>query len=275
MLEAVASALGLAADARIEPVRDGASGSAWRVTAHDDRWVLRLERSGLLTESRLAAMAAAHAAGLPAPTLVRRAETEDGHAVLLSWLPGAPMLDVLRRDPSSIGRWGRLAGELQRRLHVVTAPAAVLDVHDPRIRPFAAGRGVAGLPSGRSLLHLDWHPGNLLVDESTGRISGVVDWDNARAGHHLLDLARTRSMLEADPGVVALPAPERDLVAAFGAAWATGYGPPAAAVPPGALVWAGRVMLADLGPRYETGPAALDGVRDWIARHTSEGHPGS
>ena len=275
MLREVADTLGLPADAVIERIDRGASGNAWRVETGRTRYVLRLEGSARLAESRIAAMAAAQDGGLPVPTPIAMTTTPSGHAVLLTWLPGASMLEILRRDPSTVASWGRLAGELHRSVHAITAPAPVLDVHDPRVGPFAAGRDMPGLPEGRSLIHLDWHPGNLIVDEAAGRISGIVDWDNARAGHPLLDVARTISMLEADPGVLALPSRERDLAADFGASWADGYGSGASAVPPAALAWAGRIMLADLGPRYEADPAALDGVRAWVARHATEGHPGS
>jgi hypothetical protein len=40
------------------------------------------------------------------------------------------------------------------------------------------------------LVHLDYHPGNVLV--SGGRISGVIDWDGALRGDHLFDLVTLR-----------------------------------------------------------------------------------
>jgi len=43
---------------------------------------------------------------------------------------------------------------------------------------------------GDDLVHLDYHPGNILV--SAGRISGVVDWDGARRGDRRLDLVTLR-----------------------------------------------------------------------------------
>jgi hypothetical protein len=41
-------------------------------------------------------------------------------------------------------------------------------------------------PDGDDLVHLDYHPGNILV--SGGRISGVIDWDGACRGDRRLDL---------------------------------------------------------------------------------------
>ena len=39
-------------------------------------------------------------------------------------------------------------------------------------------------------MHLDFHPGNVLVDG--GRVTGVVDWDGAGRGDRLFDLVTLR-----------------------------------------------------------------------------------
>jgi aminoglycoside phosphotransferase (APT) family kinase protein len=43
---------------------------------------------------------------------------------------------------------------------------------------------------GSDLVHMDYHPGNVLVRD--GRISGVVDWDGAGRGDRHLDLVTLR-----------------------------------------------------------------------------------
>jgi aminoglycoside phosphotransferase (APT) family kinase protein len=113
------------------------------------------------------------------------------------------------------------------------------------------------------VLHLDWHPLNLLVDEAEHAITGIVDWDNARRGHPSLDLARTRAMLTFEPGLATLPTELRTRLADFLAGWTDGYGP--ADVPLASQRWAARVMLADLAPRYASTPDHLDPLRTWIA----------
>jgi hypothetical protein len=47
---------------------------------------------------------------------------------------------------------------------------------------------------GDDLVHLDFHPGNVLVHR--GRISGVVDWDGAGRGDRRLDLVTLRYDLQ-------------------------------------------------------------------------------
>jgi aminoglycoside phosphotransferase (APT) family kinase protein len=49
----------------------------------------------------------------------------------------------------------------------------------------AAGR--ASLPAPADILHYDFNPANVLVDG--GHVSGVVDWEGARAGDRAFDLA--------------------------------------------------------------------------------------
>lgn len=44
--------------------------------------------------------------------------------------------------------------------------------------------------TGADLVHLDFHPGNVLVDG--GRVTGVIDWDGAARGDRLFDLVTLR-----------------------------------------------------------------------------------
>jgi len=46
------------------------------------------------------------------------------------------------------------------------------------------------VPDGDDLCHLDFHPGNMLVDG--GRITGLVDWDGSCRGNRYLDLVTLR-----------------------------------------------------------------------------------
>ncbi|HYI65763.1 MAG TPA: aminoglycoside phosphotransferase family protein [Candidatus Limnocylindrales bacterium] len=262
VLQDVVRRLGLGADAIVEPASGGASGSAWMVRDRGISFVLRLGSSTSLTDGRLAAMAAARAGGLPVPELIRRTAALDGDAVLLSWLPGTSLHAALLADPAGTRRLGRLMGESQRQLHQIVGPAELIDVAGDRNHPFVAARGMSDLPEGDALLHLDWHPMNLLVDK-TQRISGIVDWDNARRGHPTLDLARTHSLLTVEPSLASLPMKLRARVGELVDAWADGYGPEATAIPAACHAWAGRVMIADLEPRYADDPAALDGLRRW------------
>jgi Ser/Thr protein kinase RdoA (MazF antagonist) len=225
---------------------------------------MRTLGSARTARGRVAAMSAARQAGLPAPEVLRRAGTPDGEVALLAWLPGVPLLEALARAPERTRHYGERMGRLHRRLHEIQAPAEVIRVAGDTGHPFGAGRAIPGLPHGDRLLHLDWHPLNLLVDESVGEIVGIVDWDNARAGDPSLDLSRTRSILTLEPGLADLPDAVRLRLPELLDAWADGYGDEARAIPGETNAWAGLVMLADLAPRYADRPDALDHIRAWI-----------
>jgi len=262
-LRDVLDRLGVGGSAETEPAPGGASGSAWFVRDGRDRYVLRLDGSTFRTDARLAAMDAAREAGLPAPALVRRSDESGRIALLLTFLEGVPVLDLLLRSADDATEWAFRMGALHRRLHAVVAPPAVIPVTDDRGRPFNVGDMHDELPQGESLLHLDWHPGNLLADEATREISGIVDWDNARRGHASLDLARTESMFTVEPFIEQLDAASRRIIGEVRRAWADGYGPEASAIPTASRRWAGRVMLEDLAIRYASQPARLDPARRW------------
>ena len=61
---------------------------------------------------------------------------------------------------------------------------------------------------GDDLAHLDFHPGNVLVDD-TGRLTGVVDWDGAARGDRHFDLATLRFVLTADAPALTGPVDDR------------------------------------------------------------------
>ncbi|MEO9254277.1 MAG: phosphotransferase, partial [Tepidiformaceae bacterium] len=52
-------------------------------------------------------------------------------------------------------------------------------------------------PAVPSVLHLDFHPGNILIDGN--RVTGVIDWPNVGFGDPAADVATTRVLLTAGP----------------------------------------------------------------------------
>ncbi|MBL7257827.1 phosphotransferase family protein [Paractinoplanes lichenicola] len=48
--------------------------------------------------------------------------------------------------------------------------------------------------AGDDLVHMDFHPGNVLVD-TQGRVTGLIDWDGATRGDRLFDLVTLRFVL--------------------------------------------------------------------------------
>jgi aminoglycoside/choline kinase family phosphotransferase len=138
------------------------------VFAHGEGHVLRRYRRPRDTEREVAAMEHARAAGYPVPTARAVSDTD----IVLQRLEGPTMLDDLGRRPWRIDRHAVTLAALHRRLHEIEAPAW-LD---------------APLGEGRSLLHLDLHPDNVML---TARGPFVIDWPNAARGPGAADIAHT------------------------------------------------------------------------------------
>jgi len=199
------------------------------------------------------AMRAAADGGVPVPDVCADGVWQDRPALLLSWCAGQPVLHALRDRPQDGEPLGTAFGAMQARLHRVAAPGALrqdgdrwIDWADPDEAPLKA-RLHALRPRGDALLHLDYHPLNVLTDGS--QITGVIDWANALAGDPRADLARTVTILRVMPVPRAWqPTAARRV---FARAWRRGY--ESVAGPSGDLglfyAWAGAVMVRDLAPK--------------------------
>ena len=168
-------------------------------------------------------------------------------------------------------------GRMQARIHRVTAP------DEPRQEPTAwidlAGPGEDQLRerlralAGRSdaLLHLDYHPLNVMTDGR--RVTGVLDWANARPGDPRADYARTVTILRLAP---APPGASRPFITIWRRVlklgWRRGYrqiGGQLNGLAP-FYAWAGALMVRDLAPKLGhrgvwLTPRDLDRFRQWTA----------
>lgn len=144
----------------------------------------------------------ARAAGIPAPEYQL---TGDGW-IVQELLPGrlpSEVDDALLAELVALNEWfaGRGAGLDPAPLPLYLTESGPgfcvhesLDRHDGRTRRLMGWvREVGaetGTMTGAELVHLDFHPGNVLVDG--GRVTGVVDWDGAGRGDRLFDLVTLR-----------------------------------------------------------------------------------
>jgi len=116
-----------------------------------------------------------------------------------------------------------------------------------------------------ALLHLDYHPLNIMTDGT--RVTGVLDWENAHAGDPRADLARTVSILLVDARGPHGPSDaERRMRLTLARGCLHGYAE-VAGVPTAMAAfyaWAGEVMQRDLGPKREA--IELARIRDWTDR---------
>ncbi len=132
-------------------------------TTHDGRDLSR--------EKAVMEWAAQH--GYPVPRVY---EYDDPTAIVMDRLEGPSMLEDLGAHPWRSRRHARLLGRLHRQLADIDAP----DFLD-QVAP------------GHSLLHLDFHPENVILTSEGPR---VIDWANAAAGPGDLDAAFTWVLLK-------------------------------------------------------------------------------
>jgi aminoglycoside phosphotransferase (APT) family kinase protein len=138
--------------------------------------VLRRYRDGAPRAYEAHVMEHARGHGYPVPRVVDVRES----ALVLERVDGPTMLEDLRRRPWLLRRHAMLLAELHARLHRIPAPRDL-----PQVGP------------GETLLHLDFHPHNVLLTDG-GPV--VLDWTNARRGDPALDVALTWVILATSGG---------------------------------------------------------------------------
>ncbi|GAA2696478.1 phosphotransferase [Nonomuraea recticatena] len=131
--------------------------------------VVRRSRDGRSLEREAAVMRHARRHGFPAPEVF----DADGPDILMEHVAGPSLLEETARAPARAAEHGELLAGLLRRLSTVRSPGWL--------------QAAAGRPGNR-LLHLDLHPGNVLL---TGDGPRVVDWANAARGAPGADAACT------------------------------------------------------------------------------------
>jgi Ser/Thr protein kinase RdoA (MazF antagonist) len=139
-----------------------------------------------------AAMAHARSHGVPTPTVLEAS----GPDLVMERVTGPTMLSDLVAHPQRAGQHGRMLARLHHALDAVPA--------------------LEGGTAGHRLLHLDLHPGNVLL---SGAGPVLVDWTNAASGPRSLDVATTWVILSClgttDQATSALGDRRADLLTGF------------------------------------------------------------
>ena len=276
---AILAALGVADGVgAITAVSGGMDTTIWRVERDGRPYALRVFRPEQAAVARReAAIMAADIAGVPIPAVCAAGAWHDRPALLIDWCAGRTLLDAVRAAPRDALALARLFGGIQARLHAATPPAALI-AEDRSWIAWAGGsaseltahlRAVAA--GSTRILHLDYHPLNLLVEGR--RATGLIDWANVHVGDRRADLARTVTILRLAPsGQGASGLALRLAARLLELGWRRGYR--AVAGPIGGMApfyaWAGAVLVdylsAKIGrPGLTLQPSDLDPARRWTA----------
>ncbi len=147
----------------VTPARPLASGRDCDVFALADGRVVRWYKDGRSAEDEAELIQAVHALGYPVP----RVDEWDGPRIVMERIEGPTLGEQLFGGAVDADEGARIQADLQRRLHAL---------------PW----------NGQSLLHLDFHPLNVLMGPD-GPV--VIDWTNARPGPPGLDVAMSALIL--------------------------------------------------------------------------------
>lgn len=271
----ILDALGVPDVSAVQRVQGGSDTAIWRVETASGVYALRVFGAGEQDDCQRErdVMLAAWQAGLPTPEVVASGSWREHPALLMDWVEGRTVADELKRHPLRAQQLGEAFGEMQARIHRVEAPAAFARRPDDWIawlgpdQPGLAERLRANAYPAGALLHLDYHPLNVMADGE--RITGILDWRNALAGPPRADAARTHAILLIDAPQHA-SAPARTILEAFTQGWQAGYRQHGGSLDDMApfYAWAGAVMLRDLAAKRSPADLAHIGrwTDDWLAR---------
>ncbi len=269
---AILHTLGWTEATAVTPIRGGSANTAiWQVERAGVVYALRVFGQGQHNdcEREQMVMQATLDAGLPVPQVHAAGIWHDHPALLLSWLPGWPVADEVRVRPWQAWKLGVLFGRMHATIHALPAPA-ILHAHPDAWIDWLGPDQLLLQQCLRNmdhhsdaLLHLDYHPLNVLTDGKS--ITGVLDWRNARAGDPRADAARTVSILRIDY-VGKPPILESIVRRVFEQGWRSGYEQKGASLRdlPLFYAWAGAVMQADLA--VKRAPEDLARIQQWTMR---------
>jgi aminoglycoside phosphotransferase (APT) family kinase protein len=256
--------LDIAAFPRVERATGGFDTTVWHLERGGREYALRVFRPGQTTtlQRELVALGAAGGGGVPVPRVHAIGTYEERPALLMEWSKGRPLLDELRARPGQLLNLSVQFGRSQAAIHRVAAPASLranwIAWAGPLESRFAAHLERFSELRPPRLLHLDYHPLNVLVQD--GKVSAVLDWTNAHAGDPRADFARTVTILRLSPPRGG--AGERAMRLLLELGWRYGYGPLPSDMAP-FYAWAGAAMQHDLAGRFSG--AELAHVRRWSA----------
>lgn len=137
--------------------------------------VLRRSRNGRSQTNEAKTMEYVRARGYPAPEVF--SVSDDGLDMVMARIEGPTMVEAASSQPWKLRRFGRELADLHQSLHHFEAPAWLPD---------------APCGSGDTLLHMDFHPLNVMLSREGPM---VLDWTRASRGDPLVDVAATWVLL--------------------------------------------------------------------------------
>lgn len=255
-LRAWLTATGVAPEGTLTALQRGlGSNEIWKLEpgAGEPPLVVRLFGPGkqASADREAAAMRAARASGIPVPEIINRGTMADRPVLVTIFVPGHLTADAIFAAPTTAADLGTALGRTLAHIHLIPAPDlgrkpdAWLDLAGDAIAPLRPI--LATTPDQDRLLHLDYHPRNVLVEGTT--VTGVIDWENTHAGPPHADLARTLATLQVMQLANLVPPEAVPVIEAFTTALVSAHDEIVGPSPlPAALnAWGMAMTVRDLG----------------------------
>lgn len=181
-----------------EPIAVGRTADVY---ALDDDRVLKLLKQGFasaMAQTEADKTRTAHMAGASTPAVFDVVEADGRHGIVFERVEGDLLLDDIVLDAMRFREWAKVFADA----HVGVLSRSTSELPDirevlrhkiesgdlPIAKEQAALAVLAVAPDGDSVLHGDFHPGNIIF--TTGE-PVTIDWVNAASGHAGADIART------------------------------------------------------------------------------------
>lgn len=174
----------------------------WRISAADGDGdlVLRMfpRDDTMFADREALAMRTAQEQGVPVPSVMATGVITQRPVMLTSFARGETVATVMRREPEQATAIGQQLGSALASLHHIVAPVGLappdrwIERGGPALAPLHGQ--LRALPMADRLLHLDYHPENVMMYE--GEVSAIIDWTNTLPGPPHIDLGRSRATLQ-------------------------------------------------------------------------------
>ncbi len=255
--------LGFSTNASYTPVSGGKDSVVYKLVVEDGKiFALRIISADRLHQFKIEQklIALARDQGIPAP-VVYFVQAIGEHAVMvMEWVSGKTVLSALQEEPECAAVLGYNFGVTHAKINKIL----LTEKWQGRtwLTPVTEEEEIlkAVTPVGNHLLHLDYHPLNVLTDGE--KITGVIDWMNAAKGDFRFDYSRTLSILELEGSKVFQN--DMETLGSFRKGWESGYESIFGSMEDMAIfyAWAGKRMQRDMANRMLPGEYIT--IEQWI-----------
>ena len=256
------SGLGYSGSFSYTEIHGGKDSMVFKLVNDDNILALRIISSDRLPqfkrEKKL--MELARERGIPTPKVYTVKAIGEFAVMVMDWVPGKTVLSALQENPACAYVLGFNFGQTQARINQIPLPEEWRE--DNWLTPVLEEEEIlkAVTPSGNQLLHLDYHPLNVMTDGEN--IVGVIDWMNAARGDCRFDFSRTYSILELEGAKVFRDYIE--VLRTFRKGWQEGYESLVGVMDDMSAfhAWAGKRMQRDLSNRILPNEYII--IEQWI-----------